>query len=693
MRGSGSPVERATAAGAFLTPDRVAVAVLALLITLLFADVLVGVNSLYLRDITHYYYPVRHAVREVVLGGEFPWWLRTFSAGQPLAANPEHEVFYPLTWLILLPDYDFAFHLFIVVHMLIGAAAMYALLRSMRCRPPAAFLGALSFVLGGVFLSYLVLLPYLASAAWLPAVCLFARRYLLHRARRDLALAALSLGVMIVIGEPTTILQTGFLLGAYALYRTGLRGVAMVALICVAALLVGAVQALPAADHARDSVRARGFPFPEVTDFSTPPARLAELFFSDLLGEKRGALYGVRRAPFLYSIYPGMLVAGLTLGGIIARVRGWPLVLALIAVSVLLAMGSHTPLWRLLYDIGVARSLRFPEKFILTGAFAMTVFAARVFDRLEIRRPLWIAAIAALVTLDLGRALPVVAPRVERAYFTRPPALEGQLPPNRSEYRLYHHAVRHSSRPEVRPYFARHRETYWVYRNAMLGMIPARYGIQTAIDVDFDLTTLQPTADFVDAAWKLARWRRDWADVAASMSNVWFRAVFNAPADAFAESHGDRRTLQPVRILPFAPYPRYFFARQVESIRDHDDFVRKLASRRFGKGTAFVRGPSFTPAPGRVLRVQETSSRARIDVETAGPAFLVMSVTPHKYWTVTVDGTEAPAVVTNVGYQGVMIRGAGRHVVEMRYRNPLVVAGGAISAAALLAVLLAARRA
>jgi uncharacterized membrane protein YfhO len=62
-----------------------------------------------------------------------------------------------------------------------------------------------------------------------------------------------------------------------------------------------------------------------------------------------------------------------------------------------------------------------------------------------------------------------------------------------------------------------------------------------------------------------------------------------------------------------------------------------------------------------------------------------MSVTPHKYWRVTLDGTPVDVVVTNIGYQGVAIP-AGRHIVEMRYRNPLIAVGGAISIAALAAV-------
>src|SRR5438105_4425570 len=91
--------------------DLLACAALILLATIVFGDVFVGANGFYMRDLTRYYYPAKQVLREIVLSGEFPYWNRYFSAGQPIAANPEHEVFYPFTWLVLLPSYDFGFRI------------------------------------------------------------------------------------------------------------------------------------------------------------------------------------------------------------------------------------------------------------------------------------------------------------------------------------------------------------------------------------------------------------------------------------------------------------------------------------------------------------------------------------------------------------------------------------------------------
>ena len=65
--------------------DLIALSILVIVPTILFIDVLVGTNVLYLRDITTYYHPAKSILRDIVLGGEFPYWNPYFSAGQPMA--------------------------------------------------------------------------------------------------------------------------------------------------------------------------------------------------------------------------------------------------------------------------------------------------------------------------------------------------------------------------------------------------------------------------------------------------------------------------------------------------------------------------------------------------------------------------------------------------------------------------------
>jgi len=760
--------------------DAWSLAILALVPALLFIDVLLGIKGFYAGDVSQFYVPAKKVLREIVLGGEFPYWNPFFSGGQPMAANPEHAVFYPLNWLILLPDYVLGYQFLTLLHVFLATFAMYALLRSMELGRPASCFGALSYSIGGLSCSVLMIVPYIFNLAWLPLTCLYARRYLLRRRATAFAGAVICLGLQVVIGEPVIVLQTGLLLGCYAIYRGArdqeswavARRVATIGLISCVAILLAAVQILPALDHLQDSVRgSRGLAYENVRAWSTPPVRFAEAFYPDILGrfEYNGTpaywgstLYGAKRVGYFSSIYAGVAVAILSLAGVFARVRGWPLFLTVVAIAAIAAAGDHTPLLRALYDAGVT-TVRFPEKFLIMAVFTAIVFSAHVLDSLlrgeertrkaavavalgvsaiaflaaattttaahtwlfralfQIdprqpvdvslalartgwlvaglkgmlalilfrnilwgRRAVWLTFFAAFVAVDLAPQVPRVAPRITLKYYREIPAPARRLPSNRDEFRILHLANWQPGSQRQRLYSRPGPEAPWILRNSLAPRQPASFGLRTVIDGDYDETNLQPERDFAASFVELAASSpRDYINIVAAMSNAWYLGVYQKPEEAIQAAGGWNRNLEPVKFLEGRHHPRYYFASQIVSIRDRHDFVRRLQTLRYSRQAAFIHGPAFEPASGTVRSVQESSNGARIDLDASGRSFLVMSVTPHKYWRVTIDGKETPALITNIGYQGVVVP-AGRHLVETRYRNPLIAVGGWVSIVTLL---------
>ena len=153
------------------SPDVRAPALLVLLIVVVNADILFLGRGLYaagVADLLGYHIPMKWVVRDIVSHGTFPYWNPYFSAGQPLAANPAYQVFYPLHWLILLPSFHFGFQLQIVVHFVIAALGMYLLLRGLGATPTAATFGAAVFVMSGPYLSVATKLPMLFALSWMP---------------------------------------------------------------------------------------------------------------------------------------------------------------------------------------------------------------------------------------------------------------------------------------------------------------------------------------------------------------------------------------------------------------------------------------------------------------------------------------------------------------------------------------------
>jgi len=775
--------------------DAIAVAILALLATILFFDVLTGTHNFYIRDLTRYYYPAKQVIRDIVLSGEFPYWNRNFGAGQPIAANPEHEVFYPLTWLIFLPSYDFGYRLHILVHVYIGLLGMYALLRSMAVRAPAAFFGALSFGLGGLYLSYINLLPILFCAAWLPLTCLFVRRFLLAPRLRDFALAALFLGMQFLVGEPTTVMQTGFLIGMYALYRGWyaardyglpwkyaipemLSRVVFIGLLSICAFAVGAAQMISAIDHVGDSARSRPFDFSLVSAWSFPWAKFAEPIYPNFLGHMSidritwywgGGLYPGMGSPFIFSVYSGLLVTALTVAAFFVRPRGGRFVLIVSAFSLLIALGGHTPFLKLLYEAGIATSIRYPEKFVMIAVFAIILLASQMLDRMldnddairqaalgfvaattlvaalmalagltsyygetfswiwglkqstsakiiaishrgwvialargvllftllwffpRVRRPLWLALLALFVVADLAPLSRELNPRMPSRFFTQAPPAMRVFPAGRKPFRIFHEADWYGQEEPAKKYFSTGASVYWIVRNGVFPMTPVAHDLSMVIERDYDKTALLPTLDFIDSVWDVKRsGRADWWVPVMAMSNAWYRGVYKSFDQEKKRVGGHMEEAEPIQFIETAHQPRYYFADQLLTIADRRDFSRQLSNGSFSSNVAFVRAPAFVPARGVVHSWRETANTASLDVESLGAkGFLVMSVTPHKYWRITLDGRPVDAVITNIGYQGIPVP-AGRHRVEMTYRNPLAAGGAKISIAAAVLLLAAA---
>lgn len=759
--------------------DLLAVALLLLLPTLLFADVLFGSKSFYLGDIARFQYPMKKILHGIVSGGEFPYWNRLLEAGQPLAANPQYQVFYPPNWLIFLTAFELGFRLQILFHIYLAALGMYALLRSMRMAAVAALFGAISFSLGGAFLSFGSHLPFFYGAAWIPLTLLFARKFLIDRRGRQFAWASLLLALQILAGDPATVVQTVVALVLYAIYRgwqserrlaAAAKGLFAVLMIFVAALAVAAVQIVPMLDLARDSVQRYGVPYSSV--WSMPPARIAELVFPNLLGHISigglpwywaARLYPGTGIPFVLNIYCGLALAALAAGGLAARIRGSLPFVVLFMASIALALGGRTPLLHHLYDLGMGTTIQAPEKFIFLAVFSMIVFSAHALDRALAgehrvaeaaagfafaaglvagavsilgyvptsvdgflsafglqaspgtllmtarawsdwslagaralllllilltmytrRRLAWALAALLFLSADLAGVVDELNPRIDRTFFTGVPELASVLPADHQDYRIYPQAGGNTVSPAAREFFRSGRQSVWAARNGLFPPINGAYGIASVMDRDHGRTALLPSAEFVRAAGEISRQSTaDWWSPLMAMSNAWYRTVYADYDEEEQSAGGDVTKLVPVAFVEEDHHPRYYFADQIISVAGRGEFVRHMVSGSFGRNVAFINRASFDAARGVVDHVRETANRALIDVTASGRGFLVMSVTPHKYWRITVDGKPVPAIQTNIGYQGIIVP-AGHHRVIMDYRNTLIPICGVISGIAIL---------
>jgi hypothetical protein len=659
-----------------LTKDATIVILIAVAVAVLFADIFVFGSGFYVRDVLHDYLPSRAVLRAVVAQGEFPLWNRFFACGQPLAANPGFQAFYPGTWLVFLPSFLFGFNLEIVLHIALAAIGMFLFLRSLPLRIESSLFGALAFALGGCVLSLTNLLPFLTSVAWWPLILLFARRVLRGGTRRDLAGLALTLAMLFLAAEQSVIVQTAILLAALLIIERQSKSLIKFVLACAIAFGIGAVQLVPALDLMRDSSRALPLIYDDAVAWSMPLIRPVELFYPHAFGrvtddglQFRGAWrYNPARLPLIFRIYCGLLAPLLVIAGIARRVRGWIAAASLALLSYLLAIGGNGPLVPALYSAGVFRGIRYPEKFVLFGLFVLIVFAAIVLDRLD-RRLIVVALVITL--LDLGLHVQELAPRMPRAFFA-PPKIVAAMSNARFPRpgRIFNAAawpVWGANAVKL----ATGERTYWSERAILPPFTSALYGLQSAMELDINLTNLRPTAAFVQSMWEARV--RGVPPGAALLPMTGIESIIT-PGHEGAEL---------VDVIHVPTEGRYRFAGTLVRIASRDDFVRLLTTQRWSPHTAFVSFPPFMPEAGQVTGIEETANQAAIKVRTRGRGFLMIGVTPHRYWRAAIDGQPAKLEVTNIGFQGIIVPG-GEHTITMTYRNPVIIVSAIVSLLSLI---------
>ena len=690
-----------------------------------------------------------------------------------------------------------------MVHVYAALAGMFLLLRKMTLGRAAAVFGALSFGMGGLLFGSMTMLPTFFVWALAPLVAWAVLRVLVIPSAEDgsrvagrgslgisddgssarrpsdprpatrepsltprIAVAALLAGMQLLIGEPMALMQVWLLIATGALVFARRRTHLLIPIL-VLAVLIAAVEFIPAhRSRAQSPARSRGMAYSVVRGFSMPPVRPLEIavphlfgVFDPFTGGYWGASLFNRNAPYLYSIYNGIGVAILALAGFLLRARGARTVAVVGIVSYVLAIGDRTPLLHFFYATGIARGLRYPEKFAAMGIVAIAIFAATIADRLltgdvVARRAALIAAAivtavsAALVVWSLtpssflsrwqslartewliglafaatAAALLFALPHMQRRHwlllafmfvladitllaneiatrmpkpFFSPPDIVASLDPDHHDYAVMHRGnwIENTNKHELRARYGP-----WMARNGLEPFTPASWGLRSALELDFDETALLPTHDLLDAMMSLgnSRYAR-WAESFAAISNVRYLIDYRSFVQVLSEQTPLAHA-RVVRLTHLASTGRYYFPQQIVEADSPADVVTFMKTTGIQRPIAFVPagsvwvralarghiGASDRTEVSRVLHVDEHANSAVIDVESPSPALLVATVTRHKYWSATIDGQSATLVPVNIAYQGILVP-AGRHRIEMRYRNPVVIWSGVVSALAVIA--------
>jgi hypothetical protein len=352
--------------------------------------------------------------------GNLALWNPHIYSGAPFFGGMQSALLYPPNWLYLVLPLPLATNWTIVLNVwLLGAFVfLWALRRGLH--PFAAFVsGALGMYCAPHFLHVAAgHLSGLAAMPWIPLVFLAIDGWLDARKPAWCLLGMLAVAMQILAGHPQYVFFTALIAAVYSLVRltepVARRPAAAAGLAAfyVGGAALAAVQLFAGMQAAGETVRGKALPYAFAAMVGFPPENLVTFVVPGFFGDMANHPYWGRWILWEANAFVGVLGFGLAAYGLTARqVRGKSALVAAAALSVLLALGDSTPLFRLLYDwVPLFDRFRGAGKFILLTALVLVLFAGYGLDRILRERsvapaPLLIGAALAAALLAASAAV------------------------------------------------------------------------------------------------------------------------------------------------------------------------------------------------------------------------------------------------------------------------------------------------
>lgn len=387
-------------------------------------------------DMRGLFYPWLEQLRNALWRGHLPWWDADLMAGYPFLANPQIALFYPLTWLAILPPLRLGISFYLLAHLWLAGMGMFRLVRAWVAPSAPRFwpaaLAALTFALSSFFAARLYAGHFglIAMHSWVPwllwATLWAARSH--HNWLPRTTLAAVPLALAILAGHTTSLLYVGLAWGAFGLWlvlaeQAGWRLIGQMGLMALLALLLSAVQLLPFAQLAFVAGRTAEADFAFATGFSFPPAHLITLLVPQFFGEPiRAGYWSVPNFEEL-AAYAGLLPLVALLLTLLRPSRRALFLLGLMLFGFLLALGNYGFLYAIFYDwLPPFRLARAPGRAMFLYVLAASLLVGVWLGRWPQSRPTatqlrWLmggTAVALLATLAaIGSQFAAIHPTAE----------------------------------------------------------------------------------------------------------------------------------------------------------------------------------------------------------------------------------------------------------------------------------------
>jgi len=322
--------------------------------------------------------------------GHLPLWNPYVYCGMPFLGAAPAGVLYPPNWLDLVLSLPRSINLTTALHVFLAGLFTYGWGLRRGLHPLAAVTAGALFMFSGAFFLHLYAGHLSVSAMpWTPLVFVSLEGWIRTRSRGWILWGTAAIAMQIVTGDMQSCFYTAVAAGlvlAFGLIHTPQRLKAIGGFLAMyaGAAALGAFQLLLGFQAASESVRSRGVSYEFASTFSFAPENLLTLLAPGFFGDMVTMPYWGRWYLWEMCLFIGVCGLALAVCGAICGTRkSRRSLVPLVVILLVLALGSNTPLFKVLYGcVPGFNRFRANAKFIAPASLCLTILAGSGLDHL-----------------------------------------------------------------------------------------------------------------------------------------------------------------------------------------------------------------------------------------------------------------------------------------------------------------------
>ena len=391
-----------------------ALTLLVLLTLAMFGDVLFQ-NRVVLSsrdtDMFSQYYHWRAYGFDEMRHGRLALWNPYSFSGAPFLGGFQSALLYPPNLIFLILPTPAGVNWSFALHVFLGGLFTFLWAKRRGLHPFACLLAGAVFMFCGanilrIFAGHITITCVIA---WAPLLFLAIDALAERPSPGWTLIGILALAMQMLAGHPQNVFYTCVAAAIYCalcLPRIGHRTGFLIAMAAIVpgALALSAAQLFTSFQETQETLRAGGVSYDFARSYSFPPENLLTLLAPSVFGDLQAVPYWGRCNGWEMSLFLGagtgvLAAVGAFCGG--QQTRRFSVTLAVILM--ILALGSHTPLFNVLYHLPVFGKLRGSCKFTFLVSMFLALLAGIGFNELlkgrRVPRALWVGAVIAGLAL------------------------------------------------------------------------------------------------------------------------------------------------------------------------------------------------------------------------------------------------------------------------------------------------------